>query len=371
VNLGPTVNTSAEDATPSISADALSLFFMSTRSGGYGGWDLWVTTRATKDGDWGTPVNLGPTVNSSANEFQPDISSDASALYFCSNRPGGVGGYDIWQVSIAPGPRRADFNGDGKVDFKDFCELTQHGFQGESLFDTVPSSNAEGIVDFEDIASFAEYWLKDFRVIAHWELDETEGTIAHDSIGENDGTLNGDPNWQPTAGQIDGALQFDGIDDYVIAGFPLGPMDLSLSVFVWVKGGAPGQVIISQADRRVGRFIEPGSTWLGIDPADGRLMTKLLDPLFGPLESETVITDGQWHYVGLVYDFDSFHRRLYVDGAEVAKDTDVVAGLLPDGDLYFGAGQNLNTASFFSGLIDDIRIYNRALSAEEIEELAR
>jgi hypothetical protein len=72
-----------------------------------------------------------------------------------------------------------------------------------------------------------------------------------------------------------------------------------------------------------------------------------------------------------VYDFDGFQRRLYVDGAEVAKDTDVVAGLLPDGDLYFGAGKDLDAGSFFSGLIDDVRIYNRALSAEEIEELPR
>jgi hypothetical protein len=72
-----------------------------------------------------------------------------------------------------------------------------------------------------------------------------------------------------------------------------------------------------------------------------------------------------------VYDFDGFHRRLYVDGAEVAKDTDVVAGLLSDGDLYFGAGKDLDTASFFSGLIDDVRIYNQALSTEEIEEMAR
>jgi hypothetical protein len=60
-----------------------------------------------------------------------------------------------------------------------------------------------------------------------------------------------------------------------------------------------------------------------------------------------------------------------VDGAEVAKDTDVVAGLLSQGGLYFGAGKDLDAASFFSGLIDDVRIYNVVLSAKEIEELAR
>jgi N-acetylneuraminic acid mutarotase len=227
-------------------------------------------------------------------------------------------------------------------------------------------------MDHEYLAVLAENWLADYRLIAHWKLDETEGAIAHDSVGENDGTIYGEPLWQPTSGKVNGALQFDGIDDHVHTDSPLGPMDLSLSVFAWVKGGAPGRVIISQPDRRVGRFIEPGSTWLGIDPADGRLMTKLLDPLFDPLESDSLITDGQWHHVGLVYDFDGLHRRLYVDGAEVAKDTDVVAGLLSDGELYFGAaGKDLDTGSFFSGLIDDVRIYNQALSAKEIEELPR
>jgi N-acetylneuraminic acid mutarotase len=257
-----------------------------------------------------------------------------------------------------PKPLIIDFNGDQKVDFNDFAIFAQSAYDDGELYG-------------KGLAALAEHWLEDFRLIARWTLDETEGTVTHDSVGENDGTLNGSPVWQATSGKIDGALRFDGIDDYVHTDSPLGPMDLSLSVFAWIKGGAPGQVIISEPDRRVGRFIEPGSTWLGTDPSDGRLMTKLLDPLFGPLESDSVITDGRWHHVGLVYDFDGFHRRLYVDGAEVAKDTDVVAGLLSDGVLYFGAGKDLDAGSFFSGMIDDVRIYNRALSAEEIEELAR
>jgi lysophospholipase L1-like esterase len=259
-----------------------------------------------------------------------------------------------------------DFNGDGVVDFADMCIMVDHRHTDNPLYDIGPPPFGDGIVDFRDLAVLSEYWLNDYRLVAHWKLDETEGGIANDSVGENDGTLYGEPLWQPVGGEIDGALQFDGIDEYVIASFPLGPMDLSLSVFAWIKGGAPGEVIISQTDGTM-----PGATWLGTDPADGRLMTKLMDPFFPALESDSVITDGQWHHVGLVYDFDGFHRRLYVDGAEVAKDTDVVAGLLSDSELYFGAGKDLDTATFFSGLIDDIRINNVALSAKEIEELTR
>ncbi|MGD8501816.1 MAG: LamG domain-containing protein, partial [Phycisphaerales bacterium] len=170
------------------------------------------------------------------------------------------------------------------------------------------------------------------------------------------------PVWQPAGGKVNGALQFNGPYDIVSTPFVLSPKDGSFSAFAWIKGGAPDQVIISQTD---------GSAWLCMDPSDGKLTTKLMYPTFSPLESESVITDGQWHHVGLVYDIGALQRRLYVDGAEVAADSSPVAGVPSDGGLYFGAGKDLDAASFFSGLIDDVCIYNVALSAKEIEELAR
>jgi Tol biopolymer transport system component len=95
-NLGLTVNSSAEEAEPSISADGLSLFFSSNRPGGSGNWDIWVATRVTTDGNWGVPVNLGPTVNSSAHDLQVTISADGLELYFASKRSDGFGTYDAW-----------------------------------------------------------------------------------------------------------------------------------------------------------------------------------------------------------------------------------------------------------------------------------
>jgi hypothetical protein len=367
VNLGPTVNSSALDYGPSISADGLTLFFTSVRPGGYGSGDLWVTTRATTEDDWGTPVNLGPIVNSLAAEGIPSISADGREIYFSDGtapRPGGLGGGgDIWQVKILP---VVDLNGDGKVDFKDFRKLALYWGQDEPSCDIAPLPNGDGIVDIQDLMVLAEYLLKEFQPVAHWKLDEPEGTIAQDSIGNNDGTLHGNPAWQPTGGKVGGGLQFDGVDDYVSTGFILNPAKGSFSTFAWIKGGAPGQVIISQTDGT-----GSGAAWLWADSSYGRLITRLMHPPFDPLVSESVITDVQWRHVGLVYDFDGLHRSLYVDGAEVAKDTDVVGGVDSNGGLYFGAGKTLDTASFFSGLIDDVRIYDRALSAEEIAELAR
>jgi len=101
VNLGPKVNGSKSNWGLCISADGLELYFEANRSGNYGGVDLWVAARETKNEPWGDPVNLGPTVNSSVSDACPNISADGLELYFRSNRPGGYGYADIW-VSKRP-----------------------------------------------------------------------------------------------------------------------------------------------------------------------------------------------------------------------------------------------------------------------------
>jgi hypothetical protein len=214
----------------------------------------------------------------------------------------------------------------------------------------------------------SDNWPEYSPLIAHWALDEAEGDIAHDSAGENHGMLSGEPAWQPAGGKIAGALQLDGIGDYISTNFVVNPADGAFSVFAWIKGDVPGQVVISQADGA-----GSGETWLGTDPLDGKLMTGLVPPAAGrfvpqPLVSESIIIDGQWHHIGFAW--DGSYRILYLDGTEVAKDTAVQAALKSaDGGMYIGAGKNLEAGTFFTGLIDDIRIYNVALTADEIETL--
>ena len=101
VNLGPKVNGPTDDAYASISTDGRLLFFTSRRAGGVGIADIWVTKR-TKEGDWGSAINLGPTVNSPYWNGSPNLSADGSTFYFSSRRLGGVGGYDLWHVEIPP-----------------------------------------------------------------------------------------------------------------------------------------------------------------------------------------------------------------------------------------------------------------------------
>jgi N-acetylneuraminic acid mutarotase len=260
----------------------------------------------------------------------------------------------VWEFIPLP---EFDFNEDGVVDAQDMSLLIDHWHSSTSRYDLAPSPAGDGIVDVQDLVALSEHLFEDERIVAHWKLDETEGDLAYDSAAENDGIVLGNPVWQPEGGLVGGALEFDGVDDFISAPAPLNPADGAFSVLAWIKGGAAGSVIIS----------EPvGADWLSTDPLDGRLMTGLVSPPVGrfitqPMESESIVTDGQWHRIGFVW--DGSYRHLYVDGVEVARDTAPLSSLEDaNNGLYIGAGSSLAPGTFFSGLIDDVRIYNRVVS---------
>ncbi|MHC4461984.1 MAG: Kelch repeat-containing protein [Planctomycetota bacterium] len=263
-----------------------------------------------------------------------------------------------------PNPLVVDFNGDGIVDCADICMMVEYWHTDEAFYDIAPAPFGDGIVDVQDMILLSEHLFEEvfpIELLAYWKVDETEGIVAYDSAGQNDAALIGDPTWQPNTGRVGGALALDGIDDSAFAQFVLNPSDGPFSVLTWIEGGVPGQTVISQVD---------GADWLGTDPLDGASMTALAGSgrSGGPLLSQTVITDGNWHRIGLVW--DGLNRTLYVDDVPVAQDTQT--GLSGSaGGLNIGCGTSFEPNSFWSGLIDDVRIYNRALSADEIAVTAR
>lgn len=109
VNLGAVINSSAVDANASLSHDAHTLYFVSTRPGGVGANDIWMSHRQCLVCPWEAPINLGAPVNSDVGDAAPTTSDNGRLLYFFSARPGGFGGADIF-VS-----RRLSTGTDGEV----------------------------------------------------------------------------------------------------------------------------------------------------------------------------------------------------------------------------------------------------------------
>jgi hypothetical protein len=106
VNLGPEVNTSAPEGLPCLSADGLTLYFgdgnpysLPARNGSADNYQIWMTTRATRQSPWVTPVELEAPVNSASFEAFPFLSGDGLSLYFTSTRTGSYGLNVAWRAS--------------------------------------------------------------------------------------------------------------------------------------------------------------------------------------------------------------------------------------------------------------------------------
>jgi hypothetical protein len=247
-----------------------------------------------------------------------------------------------------------DFNGDGNVDGSEVSGMVNRWGMDDPLYDIGPRPWGDGIVNVEDVQVLADYIDQDVydpTLIAHWAFDETEGMTAADMSSGCDGSVVGTPFWHPDAGTVAGALELDG-STLVVTDHVLSPSDGAFSVLAWVKSNTPGQVIVSQAS---------GENWLCTDPMNGCLMTELRGAgrTSNTLCSGATITDGSWHRIALVYDGDD--RSLYVDDILVAADTQAGGPADCSGGLNIGCGKDMAPDTFFSGLIDDVRIYNRAV----------
>ena len=93
------LNTPFRETHPWINQNGLVLVFSSTRSGGLGGIDLWVSTRAATADPWGAPCNLGSSVNTASDDRAPALTNRGDSLYFASNRAGGLGGDDLYVLA--------------------------------------------------------------------------------------------------------------------------------------------------------------------------------------------------------------------------------------------------------------------------------
>ncbi|MCZ7644597.1 MAG: tandem-95 repeat protein [Planctomycetota bacterium] len=206
--------------------------------------------------------------------------------------------------------------------------------------------------------------------IAHWSFDEGAGTTAADSSGNgHNGTLQNGPTWVP--GIINGALHFDAVDDNVKV-LPTGlTPDSQMSVALWVRMEQSRSTELCDlmrkaADGQVGWVLR----W---SHRDGRLQYRIDRNSSG----DVYVVDSQpnsaylngWHHIAATYDGIAGTGILYVDGKEHARVSGVPGTLEHSGDLYIGRFPFSDHVSP-TGSMDDIRLYDRALTPPEVVALA-
>ncbi len=207
-------------------------------------------------------------------------------------------------------------------------------------------------------------------LVGYWKLDETIGTVANDSAGTKHGTLYGSPTWQPTGGKINGALRFDGSNDYVA--LPIGSLISSLtnSTFAtWVNwsgtGGLWQRVFDFGSGISYNMFLTPTNL-------EGRMRFAITTGGGGAEDRTTAMAPlpTGWHHVAVTMDAVNKIHKLYLDGAVVATKTSArytPSSLGNTTQNWLGKSQYQDP--YFNGSLDDFRIYARALSASEVVQL--
>ncbi|MHC4438428.1 MAG: LamG-like jellyroll fold domain-containing protein, partial [Planctomycetota bacterium] len=215
-------------------------------------------------------------------------------------------------------------------------------------------------------------------LVGLWRFDENSGTIAHDASGNgHDGTLVGDPKWAP--GKIGEALDFDGEDDLV----ELGAFDVigpGITLAGWIR---PDSFAIND-----GRIITKANEWgendhwwmLSTIASGGetrlrfRLKTEGQSTTTLIASSGALVTD-EWQHATATWDGSTM--RLYLNGEEVGSAAKTGAAVATNSDVSVAIGSQPSDAfapatpdhveKYFDGLIDDVRLYNEALTVERLE----
>jgi parallel beta-helix repeat protein len=212
--------------------------------------------------------------------------------------------------------------------------------------------------------------------IAHWKFDEGSGSVAYDSVGTNDGMLVNGPTW--TTGQLGSALDFDGVDDYVDIGlYNYGP-EIGFTWSAWINTDNSEQLDQCIFDHSDGANTEDMRLVINDSIVSCTGFVFLVDPSGGtrPLNDKVCwnpvagVQSRMWYHVVGVMDYASMKIQLYVDG--VKKGESDWSGT-PINRAMNGSIGNLNVSHsrpfFFNGLIDEVAIYNQALSDEEVQRI--
>ena len=272
----------------------------------------------------------------------------------------------LWQTIVKD---IADLNGDGSVDYLDLVILAEQWLQPSGN----PSAdlNNDNIVNFADFAIFAPHWMDGPPdLVGYWEFNETNGNQVYDSSTYgNHGTLMNGTVWTGN-----GELSFNGTNDYVSV-----PDSTSLDITNEITISA--WIYMNQYSTNWPKLVMKPYDTADTDPWElfnldlGHFGTYprfiLTDGIPGGNDitvsnSSYVLTLGQWH--NIVGTYDGTTSSLYVDGELIASGSGVIN--IGTNDMPLNIGGRIGVHGF-KGLIDEVRIYNRAVTLPEIELLSQ
>jgi prepilin-type N-terminal cleavage/methylation domain-containing protein len=201
-----------------------------------------------------------------------------------------------------------------------------------------------------------------------WSFDEGSGTTANDASGYNNhGTIYGASYTTDTPNGKGYALSFDGVDDYVETGSNGFSTKIG-TIIIWVKANSWGGTLWTNYRGDCGRI---------------RLNTGTLISFFrtnSACSSATILSArapgiNQWHHIAVSYDFDNDEYALYIDGIQVKysnssyDDIGDSASTMQIGCMKDFDWPGNDMGAFFNGLIDEVRIYEKALETAQVEKL--
>jgi len=195
-------------------------------------------------------------------------------------------------------------------------------------------------------------------LVAHWKLDETSGTTAADSSGNGyDGTIYGDPNW--VVGQIDGALDFNGVNDYVNTNSA--DLDLAGTDTITVSAWIYPRTLLGDAGHIISDYDRNNTLgWVaGFSTNDTFGATNIAATRSRSRQSSALALNEWHHVVAVIYPTD--YPDIYANGQ---LDNDSSSGSNPTEELYMGSGnvmigrQSNPAERYFNGLVDDVKIFN-------------
>jgi hypothetical protein len=229
------------------------------------------------------------------------------------------------------------------------------------------------IVGMSDLMLVADKWLNpgwacpEPGLVSNWKLDESDNLQVLDLTGLHPGIIEGNAVWRPSGGQQAGALEFDGVDDYVtIPGFTGILGNNPRTCAAWVNSSSSVGSILFWGD------IEAGRIWrFKIHPINNiRTLTVALSG--GGINGSTPIPVDRWVHVAAVLPEGKSNAQdiqLFVNGIQetITRVTPIAINTSALSDVRIGADE----AQYFKGLLDDVRIYDRALSAAEIASMVQ